>query len=77
MKLLFVTTEIMCDRDLGVKRFLNNLSHFYYEYMKHIPNGPKPTLQQFDDYLYRWAEKVWRRALDVIHEYSRNKYAKG
>ena len=26
--------------------------------------------------LYRWAEKVWRRALDVIHEYSRNKYAK-
>ena len=76
MKLLFVATKIICDRDLEVKRFLDNLNHFYYEYMKDIPNGPKPTLQQFDDYLYRWAEKVWRRALDVIHEYSRNKYAK-
>ena len=63
-------------RDLTEKRFLNNLNHFYYEYIKDIPNGPKPTLEQFDDYLYRWAEKVWPRALDVIHEYSRNKYAK-
>ena len=44
--------------------------------MKDIPNGPKLTLEQFDDYLYRWAEKVRSRALDVIHEYSRNKHAK-
>ena len=76
VKLLFVAAEIIRDRDLGEKRFLNNLNHFYYEYIKDIPNGPKPTLEQFDDYLYRWAEKVWPRALDVIHEYSRNKYAK-
>ena len=76
VKLLFVAAEIIRDRDLGEKRFLNNLNHFYYEYIKDIPNRPKPTLEQFDDYLYRWAEKVWPRALDVIHEYSRNKYAK-
>ena len=44
--------------------------------MKDIPNGPKLTLEQFDDYLYRWAEKVRSRALGVIHEYSRNKHAK-
>ena len=44
--------------------------------MKDIPNGPKPTLEQFDGYLHIWAEKFWLRALDVIHEYSRNKYAK-
>ena len=44
--------------------------------MKDIPNGPKPTFKQFDDYLYRWAEKVWHCTLDVIHEYSRNKNAK-
>ena len=75
-KLLFVATEIIHDCDLGVRRFLNNLNHFYYKYIKDIPNRPKPTLEQFDDYLYRWAEKVWPRTLDVIHEYSRNKYAK-
>ena len=75
MKLLFVAAKIIRDRDLGVKRFLNNLNHFYYEYMKDIPNGPKPTLEQFDDSLYRWAEKVWSCALHIIHEYSRNKYA--
>ena len=73
VKLLFVAAEITCDSDLREKRFLNNLNHFYYEYIKDIPNGPKPTLEQFDGYLYRWAEKVWPRALDVIHEYSRNK----
>ena len=76
MKLLFVATKIIRDRDLGVKRFLDNLNHFYYEYMKDIPNGPKPTLEQFDGSFYRWAEKVWSRALDIIHEYSRNKCAK-
>ena len=75
MKLLFAAAEIIRDRDLGEKRFLNNLNHFYYEHIKDITNGPKPTLEQFDDYLYRSAEKVWPRALDVIHEYSRNKFA--
>ena len=39
----------------------------FIEYIKDIPNGPKRTLAQFDDYLYRWAEKVWPRALDIIH----------
>ena len=76
MKLLSVATGIICDRDFGEKRFLNNLDHFYYEYIKDIPNGPKPTVEQFYDYLYRWAEKVSSRAFDVIHEYFRNKYAK-
>ena len=30
VKLLFVAAEIIRDRDLGEKRFLNNLNHFYY-----------------------------------------------
>ena len=76
MKLQFVAAEIIRDRDVGGKRFLTKFNHFYNEYIKDIPNGPKATLEQFDDYLYRWAEKVWPRALDVIHEYSKNKCAK-
>ena len=58
VKLLLVAAEIIRDRDLEEKRFLNIVNHFYYEYVKDIPNGPKPTLEQFNDYLYRWAEKV-------------------
>ena len=58
MKLLFAAAEIIRNRDLGEKRFFNNLNLVYHEYIKDIPNGPKPTLEQFDDYLYRWAEKV-------------------
>ena len=76
MKLLFVAGEVIRDRCLGGKRFLNNLNHFYYEYIKDTPNEPKPTLEEFDDYLYRWAEKIWPLALDILHEYSRNKYVK-
>ena len=74
MKLLFAAAEIIRNRDLGEKRFFNNLNHVYHEYIKDIPNEPKPTLEQFDDYLYRWAEKVWPRALAIIRECSRNKY---
>ena len=79
MKLLVAAAEIIHKRDIGERNFLNNLNceyiiiHIYYI---HIPNGPKPTLAQFDDYLYRWSEKVWPRALDIIHEYTRKKYAK-
>ena len=51
MKLLFAAAEIIRNRDLGEKRFFNNLNHVYHEYIKDIPNGPKPTLEQFDDYL--------------------------
>ena len=80
MKLLFVAAKIIRHQDFVEKRFFNNLHHFYYEYInyeyiKDIPNGPKPMLEQFDDYLYRWAGRVWPRAPDVVHEYSRNKYA--
>ena len=45
MKLQFVAAEIIRDRDLGEKRFLNKLNHFYYEYIKDIPNGSKATLE--------------------------------
>ena len=76
LKLLVAAAEIIRKCDIGETNFLNNLNHFYCKYIKDIPNGPKPTLAQFDDYLYRWAEKVWPRALDIIHEYTRKKYAK-
>ena len=71
VKLLIAAAEIIRKRDIRKRNFLNNLNHFYFEYIKDIPNGPKPTLAQFDGYLYRWAEKVWPRALDIIYEYSR------
>ena len=75
VKLLPAAAEIIREGDLGERSFLNNLNHFYYEYIKDTPTGQKQTLGQFDNYLYRWAEKIWSRALDITHKYTRNKYA--
>ena len=45
------------------------------DFIKYYPNETQPSIEQFDDNLYRWAMKVWPRALGKIHEYTRNKYA--
>ena len=48
-------------------------SHYKYRLQKHYdryctdnPNGPRLTIEKFDDYLYRWAKKVWPCALDIV-----------
>ena len=75
IKLLYAAAEIIRYLDQGETLFRTRLNYFHNEYCKDNPNGPKPTLEKFDDYLYRWAVKVWPRAFDKIHEY-RNKHAK-
>ena len=75
IKLLYAAAEIIRYLDQGETLFRTRLNYFHNEYCKDNPNGPKPTLEKFDDYLYRWAMKVWPRAFDKIHEY-RNKHAK-
>ena len=35
----------------------------------------KTYIEEFNDYFYGWAMKVWPRAFDIIHESSRNKLA--
>ena len=58
------------------KRFFNHRLRFHHkQYCRDNPNGPKLTLEKIDDYLYRWAMKVWPHAFDIIFEYSRNKDA--
>ena len=53
MKLLFAAAEVRRNRDDGEKSFRNNFNHFYNEYInEYISNGPTPTIEQFDDYLY-------------------------
>ena len=42
-------------------------------YFQDTPIEQKPTIEAIDNYLYCWAVKVWPRALDKIHEYTRNK----
>ena len=43
---------------------------------RHFQDTPieqQPTIEAIDNYLYCWAVKVWPRALDKIHEYTRSK----
>ena len=69
VKILYAAAEIIRYLDQGDTAFINRLNRFHYEY------ETQPTVVQFDDYLYRWAMKVWPRPLDKIHEYTQSKYA--
>ena len=46
--------------------FKNRLKQQDERYCTDNLNGPKLTVAKFDDYLYRWAMKVWPCALDII-----------
>ena len=70
MKLLFPAAEIIRRLDQGEGIFFSKLNQFYSEYIKDNSNRPTPTLGQFDDYLYRWAETVWPRTLDKVQKQS-------
>ena len=75
VKILYAAAEIIRYLDQGETAFNNRLRRLHYEYCTDYPNETQPTVVQFDDYLYRWAMKVWPRALDKIHEYTRSKCA--
>ena len=50
----------------GERHYKYKLQQQYELYCIDNPNGPKITVEKFDDYLYRWAKKVWPCALDII-----------
>ena len=58
LRLLFAIAEIIRRLDQGEGIFFSRLNQFYSEYIKDKSNRPTPKLEQFDDYLYRWAETV-------------------
>ena len=74
LKLLFAAAEIIRKLDQGEGVFFSKPNQFYSEYVKDNSNRPTPTLLSFDDYLYRWADTVWRRTLDEIHRQSQKKH---
>ena len=63
---LFAAAEIIRRLNQGARIFLSKLNQFYSEYIKDNSNRPTPTLEQFDDYLYRWAETVLLRTLGEV-----------
>ena len=74
LKLLFAAVEIIRRLDQGEGIFFSKFNHFYNEYIKDNWNRPISILGKFDDYLYRWAERVWPRTLDEVQKQSRKKY---
>ena len=65
VKNLFAGLEIIRYFHQGETSFFNKLNYFHNEYYKDNPTK-KPTLEKFDDYLYRWAMEVWPRALEIF-----------
>ena len=63
--------DLIHDLDLGEDHFVKNLSKQFNRYCKDNPEGPEITIEKFDDYLYRWAMKVWPCAFGIIHERER------
>ena len=64
--------DLIHDLCLGENHFVYNLSKQFKRYCADNPGGPEITIEKFDDYLYRWAMKVWPRAFDIIHERERD-----
>ena len=50
----------------GESQYKYRLQKHYDRYCTDNPNGPRLTIEKFDDYLYRWAKKVWPCALDIV-----------
>ena len=66
--------DLIHNLDLGENHFVYNLSKQFDLYCQDNPEDQGITIEKFDDYLYRWAMKVWPRALDIIHEREHARY---
>ena len=71
IKLLYSAAEIIRHLDQDETDFNNRLHYFHHQYCKDYLHETQPSLEKFDDYLFRCAMKVWPRALDKTHEYSK------
>ena len=72
--LLHTAADLIHNLDLGENYFIYNLSYHCKRYCENNPGGPEITIEKYDDYLYRWATKVWSHAFDIIHECERARY---
>ena len=66
VKILGIAADIIRELFRGEKEFYKNLHEEYNYYFRNTPHNEKPTIEKFDDYLYRWAFKMWPRAFEII-----------
>ena len=52
----------------GKNHYNYRLKNQYERYCKDNPNGPRLSIEKFDDYLYKWAKKVWPCAIDIVYK---------
>ena len=52
----------------GESHYKYRLKNQYERYCRDNPNEPRLSIEKFDDYLYRWAKKVWPRALEIVFD---------
>ena len=66
--ILGIAADIIRELFRGEEEFYKNFHQQYNSYFRNTPIDRRPTIEEFDNYLYSWAKKVWPRALDIIHE---------
>ena len=71
VKILGIATDVIRELFRGAKEFYKNPHNKYNNYFRNTPDNEKLIIEKFDDYLYRWAFKIWPRALEIILAKSR------
>ena len=66
VEVVHAAADLIHASQFGERHFKHRLQKQYERYCTDNPNGTKLTVAKFDDYLYRWAKKVWPCALDII-----------
>ena len=57
------------------ERYLELITRKHDAFFVDTPHNERPSIAKFDNYLYSWATKIWPRALDLIREHERRRYA--
>ena len=66
VEVVHAAADLIYAAQINENHYNYRLQQQYDRYCKDNPNGPRLTIEKFDDYLFRWAKKVWPCALDIV-----------
>ena len=66
VEVVHAAADLIYAAQINENHYNYRLQQQYDRYCKDNPNGPRLTIEKFDDYLFRWAKKVWPCAIDIV-----------
>ena len=66
VEVVHAAADLIHAAQINENHYNYRLQQQYDRYCKDNPNGPRLTIEKFDDYLFRWAKKVWPCAIDIV-----------